>query len=392
MNFCGLISEFNPFHNGHEYIIKQAKAQTGKEIICLTSGDFVQRGTPAIESKYERAKKAIQAGANAVLELPVFYACSNAENFATGAIKIFKELGIDTIAFGIENTNLETLQKVAKLKHQNSTRFQNAFKNEIQNGINYNTALKRSISETLQNESIIEVLNKPNNILAIEYLTAILKLDAKITPIAINRTDNGYNSNQAKKQYLSASAIRELIKSNHDYLKFVPTYATIKEPFTKKHKEIFDALCTLTIRQKNANQLNKLYDYNEGIEYRIKEMSDSFSSFDEIKNNIITPRYRLARVNKLLIYPLLNISKKVIDESYKTKPAIKVLAIAKSNKSLLTAYNKKRINLVVCNNDYNSLTKKQKDLFDITINASNIYCTITNKPNNMDKKIGTMFL
>ena len=152
MNFCGIVCEFNPFHNGHEHIIQKAKKQTGKDIICLMSGDFVQRGTPAIESKYNRAANAISAGANAVLELPCIYACSNAENFANGAIKIFKSLGISTIAFGVENTSLEILQKVAKLKHENSERFQEAFKNEIQNGINYNTALKRSIAETLGDE------------------------------------------------------------------------------------------------------------------------------------------------------------------------------------------------------------------------------------------------
>ena len=149
MNFCAIICEFNPFHNGHEYIIKQAKKTTGNEIVCLMSGDFVQRGTPAITDKYTRAKHAILAGANAVLELPCIYACSNAENFATGAIRTLKALGIKQLAFGIEKTNLETLKQIAKLKHENSERFKTAFKNEIENGINYNTALKRSIATTL---------------------------------------------------------------------------------------------------------------------------------------------------------------------------------------------------------------------------------------------------
>ena len=170
MNFCGVICEFNPFHNGHNYLISEAKKLTNAEIVCLMSGNFVQRGIPAICSKYERAKIAIECGANAVLELPTVFACSNAENFATGAIKIFKALGIKQIAFGIENTDIEILKKIAKLKHENSVRFQTAFKNEIQNGINYNTALKRSIANTLQDDGIIDILNKPNNVLAVEYL------------------------------------------------------------------------------------------------------------------------------------------------------------------------------------------------------------------------------
>ncbi len=392
MNFCGIVCEFNPFHNGHEYIINQAKKQTGLDVLCLMSGDFVQRGTPAIESKFERAKKAISAGANAVLELPCIYACSNAENFATGAIKIFKGLGITTIAFGIENTSLETLQKVAKLKHENSNRFKEAFKNEIQNGINYNTALKRSIASTLNDENILEILNKPNNILAIEYLTAILNLDANITPIAIERIDNGFNSSVSKNQFLSASSIRSLIDDGLPYETYIPSYAKITHPFTPAHKQIFETLCLLKIRQSSAKHLEQCYDYSEGIEYRIKKIADDFSTLEEAKQHIATPRYRTSRVNKLVLYPLLNITKQIKQLSETTKPCVKVLAIKKDNKTLLTSYNKKQISLIKCNNDYESLTKKQQQLIEIDINASNIYNTITNKPNNNDKKIGTIFL
>ncbi len=394
MNFCGIVCEFNPFHNGHEYIISQAKQLTGKDVLCLMSGDFVQRGTPAIESKFERAKKAVIAGANAVLELPCIYACSNAENFATGAIKIFKALNISTIAFGIENTNLELLQKIAKLKHENSERFQTAFKNEIQNGINYNTALKRSIAKLIGDDDgeIFEVLCKPNNILAIEYLTAILKLEANISPVAITRIDNGFNSQEQKDNFLSASSIRALIDDGLAYEQFVPNYAKIEKPFSKSQKETFDTLCLLKIRNTSAETLNQLYDYTEGIEYRIKKMADTHQTLAEVISKTATPRYRLPRVNKLVLYPVLNITKKLQESATTTKPVVKVLAINKSDKTLLNTFNKSKISLVKCNNDYESLTKKQKDLIAIDLNASNIYNSITNKPNNNDKKIGTMFL
>ena len=120
MNFCGIISEFNPFHNGHEYIIREAKKQTGLNVVCLMSGNFVQRGKPAIQNKYIRAKNAVNAGATAVLELPTIFACSNAENFAYGAIKILSAIGATHIAFGVENTSLEILKQVAELKFKNS--------------------------------------------------------------------------------------------------------------------------------------------------------------------------------------------------------------------------------------------------------------------------------
>ncbi len=392
MNFCGLISEFNPFHNGHEYIIKEAKKQTESEIICLMSGDFVQRGTPAIMDKYTRARHAILAGANAVLELPTIYACSNAENFATGAIKIFKALNVKFLAFGIENTNLDVLLKIADLKYENNERFKNAFKNEIQNGINYNTALKRSIAKCVNVENIKDILDKPNNILAIEYLTAIKKLDAKITPIAINRIDNGYNSTENKNEYLSASGIRELIENNKDYKDFVPEFFKEKNFFTSQDFLCYETLLINTLRNLSATKLATFYDYTEGIEYRVKKISDNDCALNDITKNIATPRYRVSRVNKLLLYPLLKITKEVILKSQSTKPVVKVLAIQKQNKYLLCNYNKTKINLVVNNTDYESLTKKQKEVFDIDLNASNIYNTITKKPHNNDKKTGTMFI
>lgn len=392
MNFCGVICEFNPFHNGHNYIINQTKKITGAEIVCLMSGDFVQRGTPAITSKYTRAKHAIEAGANVVLELPTVFSCSNAENFATGAIKIFKALGIKQIAFGIEKTNLETLKQIAKLKHENSERFQTAFKNEIQNGINFNTALKRSIASTLQDESVIEILNKPNNILAIEYLTAILKQNANIEPIAIERCDDGYESHVSKNEFLSASGIRELIKNNKDYKKFVPHFAMIEETFNDSHLKTFETLTLLKIRKSTPIELETCYDYNEGIEYRIKDMSDKFSTLDDVRNNVATPRYRLPRVNKLLLYPLLEISKQSVKLALETKPAVKVLAIAKKNVTLLKTYNKRKISLLTTNREYELLSKTQRQIIKIDLNASNIYGTIMGHQNNEDKKIGTMFL
>ena len=392
MNFCAIICEFNPFHNGHEHIIKEAKRITGKEIICLMSGNFVQRGTPAITDKYTRAKHAIFAGANTVLELPCIYACSNAENFATGAIRTLKALGIDTLAFGIEHTDLDILQKIAKLKFENSERFKTAFKNEIENGINYNTALKRSIATTLDDDGILEILNKPNNVLAIEYLTAILSLDAKITPVAIERTDNGFVSKDSKNQFLSASSIRELMIQNKPYQTFTPSYANITHIFNNNHQEIFEAMTIHTIRNTSPFDLEKCYDYNEGIEFRVKKMADEHASLADVIENISSPRYRISRVNKLVLYPLLGITKKVQELAKTTKPVCKVLAIEKQNKTLISNFNKRKISLIVTNKDYESLNKQQKQIIDIDLNASNVYSCITKQPNNQDKKIGTLFI
>ena len=276
MNFCGVICEFNPFHNGHKHLIQEAKKLTGSEIVCLMSGNFVQRGIPAIIAKQTRAKHAIESGANVVLELPAVFACSNAENFATGAIKIFKALNIKQIAFGIEKTNLEILKQIAKLKYENSQRFQNAFKNEIQNGINYNTALKRSIAKTLNDDNILEILNKPNNVLAVEYLTAILKQNADIKPIAINRCDDGYESQTPEGKFLSATGIRSLISNNEDYSKYVPNFAKLDDIFDTEKQKIFEALTVLKLRQTPAKELKNIMIITKALNLELKKWLINF--------------------------------------------------------------------------------------------------------------------
>ncbi len=392
MNLCGIISEFNPFHNGHEFLIQKAKEITGSEIVCVMSGDFVQRGDPAIIDKFERARCAIVAGADAVIELPTIYACSNAENFAFGAIKILKSLGAKFIAFGVENASLETLKQVAKLKFENSEKFKEAFKNEIQNGINFNTALKRSIAKNFDDENVLELLNKPNNILAIEYLTAILKLDAKIVPIAVERCDNGFLSEINNDKFLSASSIRNLILENQSFNKYVPKYSSTKDVFGNKQIEELKKLMLFKIRNSDENALEKFYDYSEGIEFRIKKLANECNTFDELLSEVSTARYRQPRMKKLLLYPLLGVTKSVINISTKTKPVARLLAIKKDKKNILKSINKSKISLIVTNSDYENLTKKQKLSADIDICSSNVYNLFLDKPNNLDKKTGTLFI
>ena len=392
MNFCGIICEFNPFHNGHEYLIEEAKKLTNSDVICLMSGDFVQRGEPAIQDKYQRAKNAIACGATAVFELPTIYACSNAENFAEGAIKILSALNIKYLVFGVEKTNLETLQKVARLKFENSQSFQDAFKNETQNGICYNTALKRAIKKELGDSISDEVLNKPNNILAIEYLTAILKQKSKIIPLAVERCDDGFISKNCSGKFLSATSIKELIYKGESAEAFIPKNAKLENIISKNAINNLKMLQILKIRQSSQNDLKKIYDCSEGIEYRIKKTAESFNTYDEIKQNIVTTRYREVRVNKLLLYPLLNITSAVVEKSKSSKPYAKLLAIKSDRKEILASLKNTKINIVIKNTDYNLLNKTQTMSANIDLNASLIYSTITDGICNIDKKRGTMFL
>lgn len=391
MNFCGIICEFNPFHNGHEYIIEAAKRETGEEVICLMSGDFVQRGEPAICDKHTRAKIAIECGASAVIELPTIYACSNAENFAYGAVKTLGAIGVDTIVCGVENIDIGVIEKIANLKVENSNEFVNCFKNEIENGITYNTALKRSIANCIDEEDIWDALLKPNNILAVEYLTAIKKLNLNVKLHVINRCDNGYYSGKNIGKFLSATEIRNRIYDGKNYDDFVPKNAKSVKIFDKNAIKTLKTQQLLKIRQMSPQQLSSHYDYNDGIEYRIKKLSDTVHDLDELESLVSNRRYRAARVKKLLLYPTLNITKNVIKISKTTKPVARLLAIRKDFKNFLSMYKKSKINIVVTNGDYELLSKKQKSIMDIDFNASQIYRTISGDEKS-DKKIGTIFL
>ncbi len=390
MKLCGIICEFNPFHNGHTYLIYQAKKKTGANIICLQSGNFVQHGEPAILEKYDRATAAIASGASAVLELPTIFATAPAENFALGAIKILNGLGANYLAFGVQGVNLEILEKVANLKYENSEQFVSAFKDEMKNGINYNSALKRAIAKLL-GEEILEILNQPNNVLAIEYLVAIKKLNSNIIPVAIERSDNGFAASSPRGKFLSASEIRNKIFDNIPYEEFIPKNAKFNTFFMQNHIKIFENLELLKIKQTAVKDIGLYFDYSEGIEYRCKKAAEISKNYSELLSNIVTPRYREARVKRLILYPTLGITKKIIDDAISSKPACKVLAIKKDFKEFLSKYNKKKITLILRNKDYETLSKKQKNIIEIDLNASCIFNTILETGNN-DKKRGTLYL
>lgn len=389
MNFCGIICEFNPLHNGHEYIIQKAKELSNQDVLCLMSGDFVQRGEAAICDKFERAKSAVLCGASAVLELPTPFACSYAENFAFGAIKILSALEIDKLACGVENVKLETLEKIAELKYQNSIEFVNCFKNELQNEINFNVALKRSIAKELPSENIEQILSSPNNILAVEYLTAIKKLKANISLLPIERVNQKMNCNT--KKFLPAKDIRELIYTGKNVETFIPKNAKFTKIFDKSCLKTLKTMQLLKIRQSEPSELANCFDYNEGIEYRIKKLANIARNLDELSELTTSARYRKARVKKLLLYPLLKISKEAEELARQTKPAVKLLAISKLDKTLLKTYNRDKISILASNSDYLHLSPEQKELAELDLNASEIYRTILEEGKN-DKKNGTWFI
>lgn len=404
MNYCAIISEFNPFTNGHEYILNKAKQETGLDIICLMSGDFVQRGEAAVLNKYERARLAIENHASVVLELPLVYAVSSAEFFASGAIKILSGIkNITHLAFGIETSNIPLLEKLAKIKASKNNQIKEILKKETKKGINYNKAMIKALKTlSLENEADVEeFFTGSNNVLALEYLTAIYKQKANLIPVYIKRTDKGYNSKTIQKVkynnnttlFASASCIRELSSRNKikQIKKLVPlnTYEllTNKSAEFYKNKNLkLETLILNKIRELNPDQLEKYYDYNQSLANLIYKTSLEETSLENLINKVSGKSFRPARVKKLLLYPLFSITKSSFEEIYNSEQVVNVLAVNESHKQELSKLkNQSTTNLIVSIKDYNNVENKKS--LELNQYSSNIYNLITKKLPNKDKTI-----
>ena len=208
MSNIGIIAEYNPYHNGHKYLVKQAMKQTDSEgVIALMSGNFIQQGSPAMADKYTRAEAAVRGGVDVVFELPVIYATGSARDFANGAVAMLSSMKkVDYMAFGVEDMESNLFFEVAEILANEPEEYKTNLNEYMSKGISYPAASERAIKKILGN-SVGSIISKPNNILAISYLSALIKQKSHLQPIMIERCDSGYNSEELTGNYASATAI-----------------------------------------------------------------------------------------------------------------------------------------------------------------------------------------
>lgn len=218
MKHIGIIAEFNPFHNGHAYLIRSAKERfPDKQIIIMMSGDYVQRGEPAIFNKYIRTEAALQAGASVVFELPSLFATASAEHFATAAVLALHATSlIDTLCFGTETSDLTPLKEIAAYLSNEPISYQNALREGLASGLSYARARANALCQHFNHPEYSTILKQPNNILAIEYLKAIIKYNLPIDVIAIPRQGSGYHEPDLSDSLCSATALRNAIREQID--------------------------------------------------------------------------------------------------------------------------------------------------------------------------------
>ena len=343
MKIVGLIAEYNPFHNGHQYHIEAAKAITGADtVIVIMSGDYVQRGSPAIMSKYIRAEMALKCGAGAVFELPVYYATGSAELFAMGAVSFLDRLGIvDSICFGSECNDLENLQKIADILVEEPQGYKELLQMSLKQGLSFPAARQKSLTAFMQDEPCAALLTDPNNILGIEYLKALKRLNSSVRPFTIRRQGSHYHDTELQSSYSSASAIRSLLaysssaltttiedtsfEDTHFFnilheledqvpascLELLKDYHRVSYPI---YQNDFSLLMKYKLLNKSADDLVRYMDVSQELANRIIKQLNNFFNYKQFCELLKTKEMTHARINRALLHIMLGVKKSNVDE------------------------------------------------------------------------------
>ena len=376
----GIIAEYNPFHNGHLYQIQKAKELTGADtVIAVMSGNFTQRGDTSLINKFEKAKIALQNEVDMVIELPTIYSISSAENFALGGVKILNEIGnIDYLVFGIEEENLEKLQAIADVLVNEDDEFKRNIKEELDKGNSYPKAREIALKKVLSSENVKNIMQKPNNILAIEYLKALKITNSKIKPFAIKRKNTMHNDENINENYASGTYIRKLFIENNfnEIKKVVPKY-TYERLLELKNQGTyvssindFSDIVIYKIRTMTKEEISKIADVNEGLENSIKLASTTCKIIDEIIDKVSTKRYTKTRISRILTYILLDITKSEMEQSKNANQYIRVLGINKKCEGILKTINNNKLITSLKKFEENN---RENQLLNIDKKATEIY-------------------
>lgn len=393
MKAVGLVTEYNPFHNGHLYHLNKAMELTGADIsVAVMSGDFVQRGEPAVLDKYTRTSMALNSGVNLVVELPVNYAVSSAESFAAGALKVLDYIKADSIAFGSESGDIERLSKLAHILCDNEDTLYKEISKCTANGISY-AAARQKVVEKLTDKDTAAMLTSSNNILAVEYLKAIIKNNYAIKPYTVQRQGDSYNDTDIRSEYASATALRENLKADN-ISEYIPVKAGLILSSNTNYiypDDITEALFTRLLDILFASNYDKNVfienvmqypDVSKEIAGRLyksamdmitrtvpqrSESKDNWAfSFGSLCEHIKTKEVPLSRIKRALVRIILGLDKKHM-EKYANEPYIRVLGFDKKGQEYLSYIRKTvEVPLITKTADY-------KEMLLDDIHAANIY-------------------
>jgi len=298
----GIVCEYNPFHYGHRYHIEKAKEISGADAcVCIMSGSMVQRGEPAIYDKWQRAKTAIDQGADLIIELPAYYALQSADNFAYGAVAMLDRLGVvDSLCFGAETDDIELLTKAAGIIANPTEEYQNAISAKIGSGSSYPEACEYALRKCI--DITEHEFFSPNNTLGICYIAALKRLNSDIEPLCIKRA-NDYHSSASSDGFMSASAIRTMIASGEDYKSFAPDYSA----FVSYSLLNADSYILGFFRNADAKSLADVKGYEDGLANRVISAAKKACTSNEMYAMCTTKRYTLHRIKRFCACAMLGI-------------------------------------------------------------------------------------
>ncbi|WMJ82081.1 nucleotidyltransferase [Clostridium sp. MB40-C1] len=384
MNITAIIAEYNPLHKGHIYHINESKKITNCDgILCIMSGNFVQRGVPAIVDKWSRTEMALKSGVDLVIELPVIYSLSSAEFFAQGAISILNSLGIvKNLCFGSESGDVYILKRIAHILSEEPLEFKLKLKEFLNKGLSFPIARSKALNSFFENTSLIsKVLSSSNNILGIEYCKSLLKLKSSIVPYTIQRQGSDYNSLSLKHNFSSATAIRKALKETNSVYSIedkIPSYSSeILKNLINKDSLSFDEEIFNFLKFKVFTcpyNIENLPDVSEGLHNKIIKSIYKSNSYKELISNIKSKRYTETRINRILCQYFIgfeNYNTETLRKSYGTYA--RVLGFNEKGKQILKML-KTSSSIPI----YTKLPKILNPYLSLDIQATKAYSLINN--------------
>jgi len=384
MSVIGIVCEFNPFHNGHKFLIDSVK-KDGDIIVCVMSGNFVQRCEPAFFNKETRVKAALMNGADIVLELPFVYATASAEYFAENAVRILDSFGCDKLAFGTENADAEELNKTAEIMLSDA--FNDRVKEILQNAISYPTARQTAFEEYGMNFDI----STPNNILAVEYAKAIKKINSEMEILPVNRVGAGYNDMTAINGFASATHIRQLISDEENFAPYVPqnTYELYANDINNNNDINYNKynLVTLSLLRIRAYEdVSNIAYMSEGLENRIVNAIRNNTNLDALYNDAKTKRFTHSRIRRAVLSMIFGIT---ADDIEIPAPYCRLLGFNTEVSGKMGELVKQcKLPFIVNYADFEKLNSNiAKHIFEFECKSTDIYNLSLSKPKNCLKEL-----
>ncbi|ACL69775.1 nucleotidyltransferase [Halothermothrix orenii] len=355
MPVLGIITEYNPFHNGHLYHLNQARTITDSNaVICIMNGNFVQRGEPALIDKWARTRMALKNGVDLIIELPLIYGIRSAEYFAYGAVTLLEETKtVDYLVFGSESGNTDILKVVARILYEEPHNFKQYLKKYISQGLSFPRAREKALLKYVQQtdnipysvNEIADVIKQPNNILGIEYIKALFRINSTIKPVAIRRKGKGYHSHSLETKITSATAIRKGIYEqglNSVKQAITPvTYKILKEEFENGkgpvQKQLLQHAILAELRKLTPEKIRQYEGVKNGLEYRFLEAAHNSGTLTGLIENIKNKNLTWTRIQRTLLHILFNIREKDFRILDKKGPRyFRVLGFNKKGEKLLS--------------------------------------------------------